>query len=194
MKDIKENLKTGVTALMVSVMAFTNITYAIADTDIIPYADTDIIPYATTDNDIMPYADTTYHYGPVHVDSNQWTTIDTQKKTSDHIFLSVYVGKMWESVNGDQGDTADYQNLYARFLSGGQTAIMTNSESQNIVDIPKDQGGGKGVLLTKGSPSIEKLRSDCQSENIKIKFQEMGHTPYLDCFAKGYWNPDRKDN
>lgn len=187
MKDIKEKLlKTGVTALMVSTMAFTNITYVMADTD--------IISYSTTDSGIMPCADTTYHYGPVHVDSNQWTTIDTQKKISNNIFLSVYVGKMWESVNGVQGDTAAYQNLYARFLVDGDTAIMTNSESENIVAIPEAQGGGKGVLLTKESPSVEKLRTTYQKEGVKIKFQEMGHTPYLDCFAKGYWNPDRRDN
>lgn len=200
MKIKKEKIfKTVVTACTVSVMAFNSLTYAVADTDITSYniADTNNISDTIEDTDIMPYAatETTYYYGPLYVDSNSWTDIDTKTKTSDHIYLSVRVGKMWEcDSNGKQGDVATYENLYARFLSGGQLAIMTNSESQNIVDIPQEQGGGKGVLLTKEVSSVEKLRTNCQNKDVKIKFQEMGHNPKLDCYAKGYWNPDRKDN
>lgn len=117
------------------------------------------------------------------VDSNSWTKMASEKKSTGNHYAAIYLRNMMDVYHNSNNN---YKQLYARM-------------SQNQTTVIRKQVAGEGsysggvALLERRYKSVYLLKDDYCRKNKQINIFLKGHNPKYDCYVSGSWNIDRAD-
>lgn len=119
------------------------------------------------------------------IDSNEWTKMASETKSTDRNYAAIIVNKMWKVDGNRRGSEAEnYKKIYARMSSNKKTII------QKIANGDGSYSDGR-ITLNKGEKMTFLLKEKYREKGVLVNIFLEGHDPSLDCYASGSWNIDR---